>query len=185
MSSRWRLSLLVLVLGGLYLAGRQSGAAAHLSVDRLRALCTEAGPAGVLIFIALFAVGEMLHVPGIVFVVAAVLGYGRLWGGIVGYLGALCSVSLGFAVVRAVGGQALAAVRRPLVRRALDHLAARPVRTVALLRLVLFLAPPLNTLLALSGVRYRHYLSGSAMGILVPVSVVVVLCDWVVRLLQR
>ncbi|MCS6912288.1 MAG: VTT domain-containing protein [Myxococcota bacterium] len=183
MSSRWRLTLLVLVLGGLYLAGR--GAAAQLSVERLRALCSEAGAVGVLIYISLFAVGELLHVPGVVFIVAAVLGYGQCWGGILGYLGALCSVSLGFVVVRAIGGQALAAVQRPLVRRALAHLGARPVRTVALLRLMFFVAPPLNALLALSGVRYRHYLLGSALGIVLPTVGVVLLCDQVTRWLQR
>lgn len=184
MTPRLRLLILLALLLGLYLLGRHLGVTS-LSPARLKALLDGAGPAGVLLFFAAFAIGELLHVPGVVFVVVAVLGYGRLLGGGLAYAGALGSLCFGFAVMRGVGGQALAGVgvsRRPILRRLLQHLDERPVRSVIVLRLALFLAPALNTALALSQVRFRDYLLGSALGILPAIIAVTLFCERIARL---
>src|SRR3954462_5894493 len=83
---------------------------AELSTANVRAHVQHAGAAGVALFVVIFAVGELLHVPGLVFVAAAVMAWGRLAGGAAAYAGAIVSVSVSFVVVRAIGGQPLAAV---------------------------------------------------------------------------
>ena len=85
------------------------------------------------------------------------------------YVGGLTSLALSFVVVRTVGGKALSKVRNRWMAKALTALDDRPVRTVALLRLIFWLAPPLNYALALSNVRLRDYLVGSALGFVLPV----------------
>ena len=119
--------------------------------------------------------------PGLVFVGAAILAYGQFYGGLAGYLGAVVSVSVSFWVVRLVGGQPLAEVKRPFLKRWLDRLDARPVRSVFVLRLLLWMAPPLNYALAMSSVRYRDYLIGSAMGLVIPITLVSLLFHWVIE----
>ncbi len=72
--------------------------------------------------------------------------------------------------VRAAGESPLAACSR--------RLDERPITTVLLLRTVFWLAPPLNYALALSSVRFRHYLIGSAAGLVAPVGGAAVFFDW-------
>ncbi|MGZ3441569.1 MAG: VTT domain-containing protein, partial [Polyangia bacterium] len=98
------------------------------------------------------------------------MAWGRVGGGALSYVAALVSVSLGFAVVRAIGGQPLATIERPRVRALLARLDQRPILTVALLRLFLWVAPALNYALALSSVRYRDYAIGSALGLALPMA---------------
>jgi uncharacterized membrane protein YdjX (TVP38/TMEM64 family) len=148
---------------------------ASLSTAKVRELVQNAGAAGVLLFMAAFAIGELLHVPGLVFVAAAVLSWGRLAGGAIAYTGAIVSVSLSFAVVRGIGGKALAEVdwkarRWRLVAKLMDQLERRPVATVAVLRMIMWIAPALNYALALSAVRFRDYLLGSAIGLALPLA---------------
>jgi uncharacterized membrane protein YdjX (TVP38/TMEM64 family) len=165
-----RIVLLAVVLAGLLVVRYATGIGGEFSVDRIRELTLHAGWWGVLLFVAAFAVGELLHVPGLVFVVAAVMVWGRLTGGLVAMLGAVISVSFSFAVVRAIGGQPLGTIRNARIRAILARIDRRPIATVTLLRLLLFMAPPVNYALALSPVRYRDYLVGSALGLAVPVT---------------
>ena len=66
--------------------------------------------------------------------------------------------------------QTFAALADPTRRAILARLEERPIRTVALLRLFLWLAPALTYALALSRIRYRHYVAGSAIGLALPVA---------------
>lgn len=190
----WRLLLLVALLLSLFLLGRALGLTS-LSAAQLRATLGGAGPAGALLFLGAFVLGELVHIPGLVFVAVAVLGYGRLGGFLLGYLGALLSVSVAFALFRGVGGQALGVagagagialpegswLRRPFFRRLLQHLADRPLRAVVVLRLLFIMTPAVNALLALSPLRFRHFLAGSAIGLLPAIAVVALLGDWLAR----
>ena len=57
-------------------------------------------------FVLVFAVGNLLSVPGLVFIVASLLAYGKLTGALVALLGSLAALPLNFWVVRTVGGKA-------------------------------------------------------------------------------
>lgn len=177
---RWRrVGLLLLGLVGLTIAFRASGLHERLTLSGLREAVVGAGLWGRLLFVVAFCLGELLHVPGLLFVAAGVLAWGRADGGLFAFAAALASLSVSFAVVRAAGGTVLDAVQRPWVRSALARLEARPILTVALLRAVLALAPPLNVALALSPIRFRDYLAGSAIGLVPPVLLAVLLVDQV------
>ena len=67
----WRLLLLVALLLGLFLLGRALGLTS-LSAAQLRATLGGAGPAGALLFLGAFVLGELVHIPGLVFVAVAV-----------------------------------------------------------------------------------------------------------------
>lgn len=173
-----RLVGLAVLTVALLAIGHFTGLTEHLSRDNLRALMESLGVWGVLLFVVLFAVGEFMHVPGIVFVLAALLAYGRVAGAIAAYAGALVSVSFAFVVVRRVGGQALAEVRRAWIARVLAMLDRRPILTVAVLRIVFFLAPALNYGLAMTRIRFRDFFVGSALGLLPPVITIAIAFEW-------
>ncbi len=163
-----RLALVVAVLGGLLLTFQLTGLREQFSLPFLRELLQENRVTGLLIFVAIFALGNLIQLPGWLFLAAAVLALGPLWGGVATYLAALLSCLITFLVVRMLGGDALQQIDRPLARKILARLHRQPVRSVTLLRLLFQTVPALNYTLALSGVRLRHYMIGTVLGLPLP-----------------
>ncbi len=179
-SNRWRLLALVVLFVGSLVVAKLTGLTDELSLERVRGFMEGAGVVGFLLFLAAFAVGELVHVPGLVFVAAAILAYGRTLGGGAAYVGAIVSVCVSFWVVRGVGGQPLAEIQRPFMKRILARLDRHPIRVVALLRVLLWMAPPLNYALAMSPVRFRDYLLGSLIGLVLPMVAASLFFEWLV-----
>ena len=121
--------------------------------------------------------GELVHIPGMIFVAAGILAWGQLGGFFVSLLGAVVSVSVSFWVVRALGGKALDRIDKPFMRKMLGRLHARPILTIFILRAIFWVAPPLNYALALSSVRFRDYLVGSTAGLVIPVGLAALVFD--------
>ena len=176
-TNRWRLVALAVLFFGSLLIAHVTGLTERIDVETIRAFMDSAGALGFVAFLLAFAVGELLHIPGLVFVGAASVAYGETLGIVAAYLGAIGSVTLSFFVVRLIGGQPLAEVERPFVKRVLRRLDDQPLLTVTVLRFVFWMSPALNYVLAMSNVRYREYLIGSALGLLVPIPIVVLFFD--------
>ena len=161
-----RLSLLAVFLVGVYTIGRMTGLTSELTVDGIRESMRQAGVAGFFVFIATFCVGQLLYIPGFVFVMVAGLAYGPLWGAIASLIAANISVAVSFWIVRTIGGQPLKDMRinKPFLQKPLDHLEDRPVRSMIVIRLFLWAIPPVNYTLAMSGVSFRDYMIAAAIG---------------------
>ena len=177
-TNRWRMVALAALFFVPLLIAWQTGLTERLDVETVREIMQSAGIFGVLIFMALFAIGELMHVPGWVFMGAASIAYGPVFGSLAAYVGALVSVSVGFYVVRGIGGQPFGQLRWKWAQRVFARLESRPVRTVTVLRLLMWVAPALNYGLAMSRIRFRDYLLGSALGLLLPVPLIVIFFDW-------
>jgi len=182
-TSRWRLIALAVFFVGSLAVAKLTGLDDYVTVESIRALMDSAGPLGFVAFVVIFAAGELMHVPGMVFVGAASVAYGSVIGSVAAYLGALGSVTASFFVVRTIGGQPLAQVQRPLVKKLLSRLDTHPLSTIAVLRFLFWMAPALNYGLAMSKVRFRDYFLGSAIGLAIPIPVAVVFFDWIVTVL--
>ena len=161
------------------IVARRSGVDGPMVQRELLALGWLAAP----LFLLIMAAGELLHLPGMVFIVVARLVFGPSVGFLLGYAGAVFAVTVSFVVARQLVAAARASTEpwRPrwrFAQRALDRLETRPVQTVALLRLVLWLAPPLSYALAASKLRVRDHVVGSALGLLAPVLVAVLLSGY-------
>ncbi len=171
-SKWWRLGALALIVLLAWALGVSSGLTDNLDKDELRSMVLNAGPWGVLLFLALNCFGIFVYVPGFVFVAGAVLIYGIWVGMVMAYLGGLLAISVSFGIARKVGGVPLVKVKSPRLRSLLSRLHQRPVVVMAILRVFMLASPALNTVLALSAVRYRDYLLGAVLGMWVPVVVV-------------
>jgi uncharacterized membrane protein YdjX (TVP38/TMEM64 family) len=182
---KYRQPLLVLLFLGLMLAAFQlSGLRAHFDLVFLRQHLLENWFSGLLLFIALFALGNLIHIPGWIFLAAAVLALGRTWGGLATYLAAAISCCLTFFTIRWLGGDALRLLKNRFAIRLLSHLDERPVRSIFLLRCLLQTAPPLNYALAMSGVKFRQYLLGTLLGLPVPITLYCVFFDYLAKALK-
>lgn len=173
-----RIAALLAATGGIFLWLKLSGTLDDLSAERIRGFVEEAGPFGFLLFVVIFVVGELVHLPGMIFVAAGILAFGRTTGFFVSLTAAVCSVGFSFFLVRTLGGKALTEIQRPFVKRMLEKLDDRPITTVLVLRSIFWLAPPLNYALALSSIKSRDYLIGSTLGLVVPVFAATFFFDW-------
>lgn len=176
-----RIAALVLLTLCLFALSRHPQLKAGLTLaamrERLLDLGRERPALSLAAYVASFCLGELLHVPGIVFIVLGELLYGRWPGFGAAYLGALCSVCFSFVVVRTIGGQPINEVKWRWAAALLDRLHDRPVVAVAVLRLALWVLPPLNYLLAMSQVGFWDHALGSALGLFAPVLAISLLAD--------
>jgi uncharacterized membrane protein YdjX (TVP38/TMEM64 family) len=179
-----RLLAVVLFLGFLFAVFELSGLRAHFSLEFLRQQIVTHYMGGLLIFILLFSLGNLIQIPGWIFLAAAVLTLGRTMGGFVTYMAAIVSCSVSFLVIRFVGGNALRQIESKFVVRILRHLDAHPLRSIVLARTLFQTAPPLNYALAMSGIKFRQHLLGTLLGLPLPIFLYCVFFDYLEKWLK-
>ena len=173
-----RLGMVLGAVVALYVAGRVLGLETFFHADRIRELVGQAGAFGPLAFMALFVAAVVAQVPGIVFVIAApaLFSFGTALG--LCWLASILAVVANFELVRRMGGQPLAEAQRPWLQKLLSGLEANPVRTIALLRIITIMFPPVTGALALTSVSSRDHAIGSAVGMLPPIAMILVVAGY-------
>jgi len=169
MSRLRRLTLVVAFVAALWAAFRISGLDAHFSVQFLHERFEAHMLEGLVIFTALFALGNLVQIPGWIFLVAAVATLGQFWGGVATYVAACVTCVSTFWIIRLLGADALRELEGRWSRRIFAELDTHPLRSVIALRLLFQTVPALNYALALSGIRFRDYLLGTLLGLPVPI----------------
>lgn len=167
-STRW--ILILCVLAALYAGGRALGIDHYLHADNLRTAVAAAGPLGPLLFLAIFIGAVLAQIPGIPFVILAPALFHWPMAIFLSFLASNVAVLLNFEIVRRIGGNALAEIKNPRLRKILDSLDAHPVRAVFLLRLATIMFPPVTGALALTNVSRRDHAVGSVLGMIPPIA---------------
>lgn len=165
-----RLIAVGLFLLMLYVVFEASGLRQNLSLDYLRAILANNPWRGAIIFVLLFCVGNLLQIPGWVFLAAAVITLGKIYGGLLTYVAAVISCLAIYGLIRGLGGNALRELDSPLAKKIFRYMDERPLLSVVALRTIFQTAPPLNYSLALSGVQYRYYVLGTIIGLPLPIA---------------
>lgn len=176
-----RLLAVLLFLAVLFAVAELSGLREHLSLSYLQSAIQHHRVGGLLIFVLLFSMGNLIHIPGWIFLAAAVLALGRTAGGMATYIAACVSCVVTFFAIRFVGGDALRKLDSKIAVRLLHQLDAHPIRSLVLLRLLFQTVPAVNYALALSGVRFRHYLAGTLLGLPLPIFLYCLFFDYFAR----
>lgn len=165
-----RIALMLALFAGLYFAGRALGLTQYLEPTRLRELVADAGPWGAVLFVAVFVASVVAQIPAFMFVVFAPALFSWLNAWLLCVFASNVAVALNFELVRRIGGQPLAEIEKPWMRRLFASLETHPVRSVALLRIVTIMFPPVTTALALTRLGARDHALGSFLGMLLPVT---------------
>ncbi|WP_324596086.1 VTT domain-containing protein [Accumulibacter sp.] len=179
-----RLLAVGLFLGVLFAAFELSGMRAHFSLVFLHDQFVGNKLNGVLIFVLLFSLGNLIQIPGWVFLAAAVLALGQLWGGALTYVAASASCALTFVTIRVLGGDALRQLQSRIALRLLAQLDARPIRSIVILRVLFQTVPALNYALAMSGVGFREYMLGTLLGLPLPIALYCLFFDFLAGFLH-
>ncbi len=178
LSPKLRIAALVSVVVTLTACAHLSGLGAAVTRESIQQMATGWGNLGVALYLTAFSVGEVLQLPGVIFVLAAVAAYGPWVGTVVSYFGMLGASTTVFLFGRMIAGRALAEVEHPRVRALMRHVDRAPIATVAFLRGVLFVLPGVSYACALSSIRLRDYVIGSAIGLVVPSVITGALGEW-------
>ena len=178
-----RLLAVLLFLAVLLTIVQLSGLRENFSLDFLQHQILAHQVAGLLAFVVLFSIGNLIQIPGWIFLAAAVLTLGKVAGGLATYVAASTSCVVTFLVIKAIGGDALRQLDNKVALRIFRHLDAHPVRSIALLRVLFQTVPALNYALALSGMKFRHYLVGTLIGLPVPIAMYCLFFDYLAKVL--
>lgn len=179
-----RLIAVILFLALLWAAFEVSGLRGHFSLTYLQQQIQQNRITGLLIFVALFCLANLVQIPGWIFLVAAVLTMGKLWGGLATYVAACMSCAVTFLLIRLAGGDVLRQINNKVAIRILGQLDARPVRSVILLRVLFQTLPALNYALAMSGIQFRQYMTGTLLGMPWPIAFYCVFFEYLAKALN-
>lgn len=180
---RYRRVVLVLLFLAVLLGLVQwTGLRQHFSLAFLRQTLSESRWQGLALFVLLFVLGNLVQVPGWIFLASAVWVLGQWAGGLVTYLAASISCAVTFLSVRWVGGDAVQQMHSPLARRLVSQLHAHPIRNVIVLRTLFQTLAALNYTLALSGVGFRKYMVATLLGLPLPIALYCLFFDYIVQI---
>ncbi|PUA20168.1 TVP38/TMEM64 family protein [Glaciimonas sp. PCH181] len=179
-----RLLIVILFLVILLALFQFSGLREHFNLEFLRQQIVDNKVNGLLIFVLLFCMGNLIQVPGWIFLAAAVLALGKTWGGIATYIAATISCIFTFLTIRFIGGDAIRGLKNRTALKILHSLDAHPIKSIALLRILFQTVPALNYALALSGVKFHKYLIGTMIGLPLPIMVYCLFFDYIGKALH-
>ena len=134
--------------------------------DRLQDVVESAGWAGVVVFVAGYAVLVLAPTPASVLTILAGALFGVWWGTLLAWAGALLGALGGFALGRRLGRPAVDRMLRGRLQQADQVLSDHGLVAVLAVRLLpLFPFTPLNYAAGMLGLRRRDYALGTAVGI--------------------
>lgn len=157
--ARRRLLLLAVVIAASAAAWYWRGL---LSIDALTAWVGQLGWLAPLVFIACYAAGAVLFLPGLVFTLAGGILFGPLYGTLYNLTGATIGATLAFLTARYIASDWVARRTGKRLRQLVSGVEEEGWRFVAFVRLVpLFPFNLLNYALGLTNIRLSHYIISS------------------------
>jgi uncharacterized membrane protein YdjX (TVP38/TMEM64 family) len=170
----------IAALVAVYFLAKSTGLLDNVNPEYLRTEISRWGAYGVVLYFVLFSLGQLVYLPGIIFVATAALAYGQWLGFLYALIGASLAASLSFFVVRFLGGTPLASTSTPWVNKLMGRIHIRPFSSVLVMRTLFASAPWLNYMLAMSAIRYRDYILGSVLGFIPQLILATYFTDWFV-----
>ena len=159
--------LLVLFIVAALLAVRFTGVREYLTVEKLGKLLAATGLWAPLAFIMIYAVGVCLFIPGTLLTALGAAIFGPYWGFVYVWLAAMLGAAGAFLIGRYLGREFAAALIGDRLKKYDEAIERNGFATVLYLRLVYFPFTPMNFGMGLTRVRFRDYLWGTGLGILV------------------
>jgi uncharacterized membrane protein YdjX (TVP38/TMEM64 family) len=138
-----------------------------LTREALGRLLEGAGLWAPLAFIAVYAAGICLFVPGTLLTALGAALFGPYWGFLYVWIGAMAGAAGAFWIGRTLGREFAASLIGDRLKKYDDAIEKNGFATVLYLRLVYFPFTAMNFGMGLTGVRFWDYFGGTGLGILV------------------
>jgi uncharacterized membrane protein YdjX (TVP38/TMEM64 family) len=159
--------LLLMFIVAALLVVRFTGIREFLTVEKLGTLLAAAGLWAPLAFILIYAAGVCLFIPGTLLTALGAAIFGPYWGFVYVWIAAMLGAAGAFLIGRYLGREFAASLIGNRLQKYDEAIERNGFATVLYLRLVYFPFTPLNFGMGLTRVRFRDYLWGTGLGILV------------------
>lgn len=139
----------------------------YLSAEQLGRFLETAGIWAPLVFMAIYAGGVCLFLPGTLLTGLGAAIFGAYWGFLYVWVGAMVGASAAFVIGRTLGREFAASLIGDRLKKYDDAIARNGFATVLYLRLVYFPFTPMNFGMGLTRVGFWDYFWGTGLGIIV------------------
>ena len=139
----------------------------YLTAEALQQFLNTMGLWAPVVFMLVYAGGVCLFVPGTLLTGLGAAIFGAYWGFLYVWVGAMVGASLAFLIGRTLGRDFAASLIGDKLKKYDDAIRRNGFAAVLYLRLVYFPFTPMNFGMGLTAVRFRDYLFGTGLGILV------------------
>jgi len=160
------LGLAAFIVGAIALV-RYTPVKNYFTPEALGTLLEAAGFWAPLFFILVYTAGVCLFVPGTLLTALGAAIFGAYWGFVYVWFGAMLGASAAFWIGRTLGREFAASLIGDRLIQYDEAIERNGFATVLYLRLVYFPFTPMNFGMGLTRVRFRDYLSGTGLGIIV------------------
>jgi uncharacterized membrane protein YdjX (TVP38/TMEM64 family) len=140
---------------------------AYLTADALGSFLETAGLWAPILYMAIYAVGVCLFLPGTLLTGLGAAIFGAYWGFLYVWIGAMMGASAAFFIGRTLGREFAASLIGEKLKKYDDAIERNGFATVLYLRLVYFPFTPMNFGMGLTKVRFWDYVAGTGLGIIV------------------
>jgi uncharacterized membrane protein YdjX (TVP38/TMEM64 family) len=159
--------LFILFIIGAIVLVRYTPVKNYLTAQALGAFLETAGIWAPVVFMAIYAVGVCLFVPGTLLTGLGAAIFGPYWGFVYVWFGAMAGSSAAFVIGRTLGREFAAGLIGNKLKKYDDAIERNGFATVLYLRLVYFPFTPMNFGMGLTKVRFWDYFMGTGLGIIV------------------
>ena len=139
----------------------------YLTAKALGRFLDAAGMWAPVVFMVIYAAGICIFIPGTLLTGLGAAIFGAYWGFVYVWVAAMIGASAAFWIGRTLGRELAASLIGDRLKRYDDAIERNGFATTLYLRLVYFPFTPMNFGMGLTKVRFRDYLFGTGLGILV------------------
>ena len=158
--------LAAFIIGAISLV-RYTPVKGYLTPETIGRFLESAGVWASLVFMAIYAVGVCLFIPGTLLTGLGAAIFGPYWGFVYVWAGAMVGASAAFWIGRTLGREFAASLIGNRLKKYDDAIERNGFATVLYLRLVYFPFTPMNFGMGLTKVHFRDYFFGTGLGIIV------------------
>ena len=158
---------LLMFIGAAIYVVRFSPVSQYLTSRQLGLFLDSAGFWAPLLFVFIYAAGVCMFIPGTVLTALGAALFGPYWGFVYVWTGAMLGAALAFLIGRHLGRDFAASIIGNRLQRFDEAIERNGFATVLYLRLVYFPFTPMNFGMGLTKVRFRDYMAGTGLGIMV------------------
>ncbi len=160
------LVLLAFIIGAIVVV-RFTPVKGYLTREALGQVLESAGYWAPLLFILVYIVGICLFVPGTLLTTLGAAIFGAYWGFLYVWVGAMIGSCAAFWIGRTLGREFAASLIGDKLKKYDEAIERNGFATVLYLRLIYFPFTPMNFGMGLTRVRFRDYVFGTGLGIIV------------------
>jgi uncharacterized membrane protein YdjX (TVP38/TMEM64 family) len=158
--------LVAFIVGAIFLI-RFTPVKNYLTAEALSRFLETAGLWAPLVYIVIYVVGVCLFLPGTLLTGLGAAIFGAYRGFVYVWIGAMIGASAAFFIGRTLGRDFAASLIGDRLKKYDDAIERNGFATVLYLRLVYFPFTPMNFGMGLTKVRFRDYVAGTGLGIIV------------------